>query len=125
MPVAGPHELLVVGDSETRVVPFDSLVLALDRQQGKGTTPGRTETPMVNPPPTHQHPAALPDIRFATVLPHTERYAVAAGRRVAIVGVRDGAVRTVIELPSVCTALEAGPAGELAVGTRNGVILLD
>ncbi|MGY4928770.1 AAA family ATPase [Streptomyces sp. 900105755] len=127
LPVARGHELLVVGGSETRVVPFAPLVLALDRQQGKGTTPGwaGTKAPKVDPPPTHQHPAALPHIRFATVLSHTERYAVAAGRRLAIVGIRDGAVHTVIDLPSVCTTLEANPAGELAVGTSNGVILFD
>ncbi|PBC92460.1 putative pyrroloquinoline-quinone binding quinoprotein [Streptomyces sp. Ag82_O1-15] len=127
VPVARGYELLVVGASETLVVPFAPLVLALDRQHRQGTTRGRanTRTPMVDPPPTHQHPAALPGIRFATVLPHTGRYAVATGRRAAIVGVHDGAVHTVIDLPSVCTALEAGPAGELAVGTRNGVILFD
>ncbi|MGW6705211.1 AAA family ATPase [Streptomyces sp. NPDC054956] len=125
--VARGHGLLVVGGSETRVVPFAPLLLALDRQRGKGATPdwAGTKTFKVDPPPTHRHPAALPGIRFAAVLPGTERYAVAAGRRVAVVGVRDGAVRGVIGLPSVCTALEAGPGGELAVGTRNGVILFD
>ncbi|WP_158697371.1 WD40 repeat domain-containing protein [Streptomyces hokutonensis] len=127
VPVGRGDELLVVGASETRVVPFAPLILALDRQHGQGRTRARANAraPMVDPPPTHQHPTALPDIRFATVLPHTGLYAVAAGRRAAIVGVDDGAVHTVINLPSVCTALEAGPAGELAVGTRNGVILFD
>ncbi|MFF7935883.1 caspase family protein [Streptomyces sp. NPDC007940] len=75
----------------------------------------------------HRHPAALPYYRVAraALFPDGGTYAVAGHTDLAVVGVHDGETRCEIELPSRCTALTVGPAGELIVGTRNGVIVFD
>ncbi|MEV5613372.1 caspase family protein [Streptomyces sp. NPDC052225] len=117
-------QLLLVGVAETLVLSLDPLVEALDRQAATGVR-RRRRAASATPPPVHRHRTALPGVRHATVLAGGDRYAVALGRTLAVVGSRDGKVRTTVELPSVCTALAPGPAGELAVGTRNGVVLFD
>lgn len=112
-----PGELILVGRSGTSVLPAAPVLAGLAEGPGPG--------PRLDVRPTHEHPAALLGVRYAAVLPGGAAYAVAAWRHLVVVGARDGALRTGLELPSVCTGLAAGPGGELAVATRNGAILLD
>ncbi|WP_406434051.1 caspase family protein [Streptomyces sp. NBC_00631] len=73
----------------------------------------------------HEHGIPLPYPDHIVLLPDHETYAMAEGTRVAVLRVRSGEVLRTIDLPSLCTALATGPAGELIVGTENGVILFD
>ncbi|WP_240436111.1 MULTISPECIES: caspase family protein [Streptomyces] len=79
------------------------------------------------PAPRHEHDVVLPSYkaRHTVLLPDQETYAVAAQDELAVARVHDGTVLRSLTLPSPCTALAAGPAGELIVGTRNGSILFD
>ncbi|MEU6994332.1 hypothetical protein ABZ953_27220 [Streptomyces sp. NPDC046465] len=124
----GRQELLVVGQERTRILPMEEPLAALARPVGRRTRlEGVRRAKAVAPAlaASHEHAPALLGIRVVALLPGDEEYAVAAGEVLAVVGVRDGAARSRLVLPSVCTALAVGPGGELAVGTRNGLILFD
>ncbi|GAA2750081.1 hypothetical protein GCM10010440_56980 [Kitasatospora cinereorecta] len=58
-------------------------------------------------------------------MPSGREYGVGGGTEAAIVRVSDGHVLWKADVNSSCTGLAAGPAGELAVATLNGVILFD
>ncbi|MFD4630420.1 caspase family protein [Streptomyces sp. NPDC058284] len=113
---AGP-QLVAVGARVTRTLPLAPVVADLRAGAGRAT--------YAEVSPARRHPTPLDGARYAAILPGAEEYAVAGRRTLLVAGVRDGAVRRGVELPSVCTGLAAGPGGELAVATRNGVILLD
>ncbi|MYX71245.1 peptidase C14 caspase catalytic subunit p20 [Streptomyces sp. SID3915] len=76
--------------------------------------------------PVHRHaaPAGM-SVRHAALLPGGTEYAVAGGHDLAVLSVRGGEVLRRIELPSSCTGLAVDPAGALAVGSHNGLVLFD
>lgn len=92
-----------------------------EQARRKGTAAGEGTRPR----PDQVHDVTIPRITHAAHLPGAATYAVAGGDRLAVLGIRDGEVHHRLQLPSPCTALAVGPGGELAVGTRNGVILFD
>ncbi|NNN37430.1 WD40 repeat domain-containing protein [Streptomyces sp. S3(2020)] len=132
--VAGRAGILVVGARWTRIFAWEDLNARLARGGERPTRvwPGerrrlrgrRAKPPMV---PVHEHAGALRRylVRHTALLPDGLTYAVAGHTQLAVVGIHDGRVHREIDLPSRCTALTTGPAGELIVGTRNGVILFD
>ncbi|MFF4589383.1 caspase family protein [Streptomyces sp. NPDC001388] len=131
---ADGDEIVVVGGESTRVYAWESLRTCFTRPGERPaeirpvtarTRLGRRAAPP--PPPLHEHAVVLPTYkaRHAVLLPGGEAYAVAAQNELAVASVRDGAVLRGLELPSPCTALAAGPGGELLVGTRNGLVLFD
>ncbi|QES40726.1 hypothetical protein DEJ49_06695 [Streptomyces venezuelae] len=113
----GPEDALVlVGERRTAVVPVAPILAGLDGPVG------RVQRLHVRTVTEHESP--IPG-RHAVVLPGARTYATVGGRALVVAGVLDGAVHVRVELPSVCTGLATGPEGELAVATRNGVILVD
>ncbi|SED09346.1 WD40 repeat [Streptomyces sp. 3213] len=132
--VAGGAGLLLVGerlastftwaDLGTRFVSDVERPARLRPAAGRGWRGRRARTPLA---PARRHPVPLPTYlaKYAVLLPGGETYAVAGHTELAVVGVRDGRVHKELVLPSRCTALAAGPDGELIVGTRNGTILFD
>ncbi|MFF1378167.1 caspase family protein [Streptomyces sp. NPDC058308] len=124
----GRHELLVVGREQTRILPMEEPLAALARPVDRRTRlEGARRAKAVAPSlaASHEHAPALLDIKLVALFPGAGEYAVAARGALAVVGVRDGKARSRLVLPSVCTALAVGPGGELAVGTRNGLVLFD
>ncbi|MET9823010.1 caspase family protein [Streptomyces sp. NPDC006349] len=130
LPGEGGDALLVVGQACTRIVPWEAFRA---RFASSGETPAPhhpagsrspLRRPVPPPPVTHEHETPLWG-DFAALLPGGDAYALASHRHLAVVGTRTGTVHRALELPSPCTALAAGPHGELAVGTRNGPILFD
>ncbi|MFD9121184.1 caspase family protein [Streptomyces bottropensis] len=119
-----PDMFLVV--SESRAVLYSAsrlqwLLTPENRRAARVRPPGEGTRPR----PDQVHDVAIPRITHAAHLPGAATYAVAGGDRLAVLGIRDGEVHHRLQLPSLCTALAVGPGGELAVGTRNGVILFD
>ncbi|TQJ87028.1 caspase family protein [Streptomyces sp. SLBN-31] len=128
---ADGDELLLVGTFRSWVVPWAAL-------HARFTRPGETppehraadrrwlprRRPAPEPPATHSYEMAE-FAEHAALLPGGDTYAVAYGTTLAVLGSRTGTLQLTIVLPSPCTALTTGPAGELIVGTRNGPILFD
>ncbi|MFE7812164.1 caspase family protein [Streptomyces sp. NPDC057433] len=129
---AGRDDILVVGAERTRVFAWETLRHRFEpgerpapvRPRSRRPLRGRSERPV---PPVHEHGVVPPVVRarHAVLLSDGETYAVAGGTDLVMAGARDGVVRFSLELPSPCTALAAGPGGELVVGTRNGPLLFD
>lgn len=127
----GGDELLLTGGHHTRIIAWESL---LPRFTGPGERPPRHRPATggrrlyrrrPSPPPVaHEHVTRV-DVDYAALLPDGECYAVASRDAVVVMGTRTGVVHREVDLPSPCTALAAGPRGELVVGTRNGIILFD
>ncbi|MFF7280099.1 caspase family protein [Streptomyces griseorubiginosus] len=132
--VADGDALLVVGAQGTGVYAWSDLKARFARG-GERPAPFRPASwrrlrwyrSDPGPSPVHRHPVALPYYRAnrAALFPDGRSYAVAGHTDLAVVGVEAGETRCEIELPSRCTALTIGPAGEMIVGTRNGVIVID
>ncbi|MFI6878091.1 caspase family protein [Streptomyces sp. NPDC050400] len=117
--------LLIIGEARTRAVPWAAVDLVFRKQEGAPPAVRRAPVPRLDDGELRSHRAALRAPRYAVVCTGGHTYAVASGRTLALVGVEDGTVRARVTLPSACRSLAAGPQGELAVGTRNGVLLFD
>ncbi|MGH4030809.1 caspase family protein [Actinomycetota bacterium Odt1-20B] len=127
----GGPELLLIDRDFVATVPLAALLRDFGRPGGRSTRHRALWVRRLLRRPeravglTRLRGYALRNAAFACVLPGKEAFAVAGGTSLAVVGFRDARFRYQLELPSRCTALAAGPHGELAVGTRNGVILFD
>ncbi|MER5928844.1 caspase family protein [Streptomyces sp. NPDC002054] len=64
-------------------------------------------------------------VRHAAPLPGGHAYVAAGTRELHIRPVAGGEPGHRVELPSPCTGLAVSPAGEIAVATRNGLLLFD
>jgi hypothetical protein len=127
----GGDELLLVGVRQSRIVPWNALRRRFTedgerppahRLRRRRRMPRRAPAP--EPPVTHEHGMPL-RVEYAALLPGGETYAAAGDTTLCVLGTRDDTMHRTIDLPSPCTALTTGPAGELIVGTRNGPILFD
>ncbi|WP_306319336.1 MULTISPECIES: caspase family protein [unclassified Streptomyces] len=120
-PVPGTGHFLVV-DPKSGLLRYDTAELRRwlypDRPRGTGR-----KTVILRPVETHEPPLRRPT--HATPLPGTGLGALAAGDTVSLIGLADVEERHRIALPAPCTALASGPRGELAVGTRGGLLLFD
>ncbi|MEW2387863.1 caspase family protein [Streptomyces venezuelae] len=116
-PGGSEDALVLVGTRRTSVVPAAPILAGL------GGPADRVQRLSVRA--LHERESPLLDARHVVLLSGARTYAMAARRALVVAGVLDGAVHLRVELPSVCTGLAVGPEGELAVATRNGVILLD
>ncbi|MCX5364817.1 caspase family protein [Streptomyces sp. NBC_00124] len=132
--VAGRAGVLVVGARRSMIFSWEDLEARFASGGERPVRPSwskrrRLLPRRVDPPlaPFRAYEGVLRhyDVRYAALLPDGETYAVAGHTQLAVVGIHDGQVHREIDLPSRCTALTTGPAGELIVGTRNGVILFD
>ncbi|MGV9455718.1 caspase family protein [Streptomyces sp. NPDC003635] len=126
----GGSELLLVGVSQARVVPWPALhsrfTSTSERPPARRRTgrPWHRRTPAPEPPVTYEY--TMPVVaHHAALLPGGETYAVAGDTTLVVMGTYDGMVHCALDLPAPCTALVAAPDGELIVGTRNGPILFD
>ncbi|MCF3120151.1 caspase family protein [Streptomyces arenae] len=117
LPGGADDALVLVGAHLTAVLPVAPILAALDGP------PERVKRVAVRA--RHEHASPLRRARHAAVLPGARAYVMAGRRELVVAGVRGGVVHSRVELPSVCTGMTVGPDGELAVATRNGVILLD
>ncbi|WP_328870274.1 caspase family protein [Streptomyces sp. NBC_00287] len=127
----GGDELLLVGVRQSKIVPWNALRRRFTedgerppahRLRKRRWLPRRGPAP--EPPVTHEHGMPL-RVEYAALLPGGETYAAAGDTTLCVLGTRDDTMHRTIDLPSLCTALTTGPAGELIVGTRNGPILFD
>lgn len=125
-------ELLVVCEHSTSVFDPDALRFEQSWPRPAPVVDLSNTLPPGPPPegrkaePVHHHAAPVGmTVWHATLLPGGGEYAVAGGHDLAVLTVRGGEVLRRLELPSSCTGLAAGPAGGLAVGTRNGLIMFD
>lgn len=130
LPAPDGDELLLIGRYRTRIIRWETLrpLFTAEGRPARHRAPGRRRLPhrraAREPETVHQHEwQVIAD--HAALLPGGDTYAVAGNTDLAVVGTRTGEVRRAVELPSPCTALTAGPRGELVVGTRNGLILFD
>lgn len=117
LPGGSADALVLIGSYVTSVVPVAPILAGLDSPSER--------VQRLNVRATHEYASPVSGVRHAVVLPGGQAYAAAARRELVVAAVHDGFVHTRVELPSVCTGLATGPRGELAVATRNGVILLD
>ncbi|WP_370256093.1 hypothetical protein [Streptomyces sp. V4I8] len=129
----GPNgdELLLIGVHHTRIVSWAALrgrFTARDERPPRHRRADRRWLPRRRPVPelpvTHVYETPG-SAEFAAMLPGGDAYAVAGHTTLTVVGTYDGEVHRSLDLPSPCTALTAGPAGELVVGARNGPILFE
>ncbi|WP_406128494.1 caspase family protein [Streptomyces sp. NBC_00989] len=130
LPTLDDDELLLVGGYRTRIIRWETLrpLFTTEGHPARHRSPGRRRLPhrrpAREPEAVHQHGWQVIADR-AALLSGGDTYAVAGDTDLAVVGARTGEVHRALELPSPCTALTAGPRGELIVGTRNGLILFD
>ncbi|WP_306337928.1 caspase family protein [Streptomyces sp. KL118A] len=117
LPGGSADALVLIGSYITSVVPVAPILAGLDGPSER--------VQRLNVRATHEYASPVSGVRHAVVLPGGQAYAAAARRELVVAAVHDGFVHTRVALPSVCTGLATGPRGELAVATRNGVILLD
>ncbi|QES51656.1 peptidase C14 caspase catalytic subunit p20 [Streptomyces venezuelae] len=125
-----PGVLLVHGD-RARFYALTDLLAALARPEppleglrflGRERLLRRGGGPVLRATAEHATPHA---VRHAAPLPGGHAYVAAGTRELHVRPVDGGPPRHRVELPSPCTGLAVSPAGEIAVATRNGLLLFD